>query len=211
MGEVIEVLFEYLHEHWIKFVMAGLFMGAGWFFGKRKAKRDWRKREFFGRVNFSLNTIVDGMLKIRTLSEKSCEGVFLNQVAAERVSSAAKETTAEDPTLPLPKDDYWYYLNAVLNELSEQFSEGLLRRDMGLPVKSEEYAIALTCESAGEMRTRKVRAMVVRKALLTGLPEERPDFEAATHITRWSTLNTLAAMYAKEPWKFLTVELCVAE
>lgn len=210
MREVIDTLFEYLHEHWIKFVIAGLFMGAGWYFGKRKAKRDWQKREFFGRVNFSLNTMVDGVLKIRTLSEKSCEEVFLNQVAAQRVSAAARETTPADPTLPLPKDDYWYYLNAVLNELSEQFADGALRRDMGLPVKSVEYVIALTCESAGEMRTRKVRAMVIRKTLLTELPEERPDFEAATHITRWSTLNTLAVMYAQEPWKFLTVELCVA-
>lgn len=210
MKEVFDTLFEYLHEHWIKFVIAGLFMGTGWFFGKRKAKRDWQKREFFGRVNFSLNTLVDGVLKIRTLSEKSCEEVFLNQVAAGKVTSSARETTADDPTLPLPKDDYWYYLNAVLNELSEQFAEGILRRDMGLPVKTEQYVIALTCESAGEMRTRKVRAMVIRKSLLTELPEERPSFEAATHITRWSTLQTLAVMYAKEPWKFLTVELCVA-
>lgn len=209
MREILELIFEYLNEHWIKLVVAVFFTGTGWFIGKRRARREWRSREFLGRLNFSLNTIDDGVLKIRTLSEKSCEEVFLNQVAAERATAAAKKTTPEDPTLPLKKDDYWYYLNAVLNEVSEQFAEGLIRRDMGLPVKSEEYVICLTCESAGEIRTRKVRAMVIRKELLTHLPLEKPEFEAKTHATRWTTLLILAGLYDREPWKFLTVELCL--
>ena len=209
MRELFELFFEYLNEHWIKFVIAGLFMGAGWFFGKRRARREWRTREFLGRLNFSLNTLDEGVLKIRTLSEKSCEDVFLNQVAAESVTASAKLTTPENPTLPLEKDEYWFYLNSVLNELSEQFAEGLLRRDMSLPVKSEEYVICLTSESAGEMRTRKVRAMVVRKSLLANLPHEKPKFEAESHSTRWTTLTLLSELYQKEPWKFLTVELCM--
>jgi len=206
---MIELLFEYLNEHWIKFVMAGLFMGAGWFFGKRRARREWRAREFLGRLNFSLNTLDDGVLKIRTLSEKSCADVFLNQVAADCVTATAKLTTPENPTLPLEQDEYWFYLNSVLNELSEQFAQGLLRRDMGLPVKSEEYVICLTAESAGEMKTRKVRAMVIRKSLLTNLPHEQPKFEAKSHATRWTTLTLLSELYQTESWKFLTVELCM--
>jgi len=97
MQKILELLFEYLHEHWIKFVFAGLFMIAGWWIGKRRARAEWQKKEFLGRVNFSLNTIVGGVLKIRTLSEKSCADVFLNQIAAEKVTAVARETTPEDP------------------------------------------------------------------------------------------------------------------
>jgi len=208
MESFIKLLFEYLHEHWVKFVVAAFFMGSGWYLGKRRARAEWQKREFLGRINFSLNSLHDGLLKIRTLCEKSCEDVFLNQVAAEQVTSAARSTTPEDPTLPLPQKDYWFYLNAVLNEVSEQFAEGLLRRDMGLPVKSEEYLICLTCESAGEIKTHKIRSMVVRKSLLTDLPTEQPSFESATHSTRWTTLTILSGIYRTAPWKFLTVELC---
>ena len=55
-------------------------------------------------------------LLIRTLLEKSCEEIFLNKVAVETIVAAARKTTERNPLLPLPKEDYWYYLNAVLNE-----------------------------------------------------------------------------------------------
>lgn len=210
MRELIETLFEYLDEHWIKVVVAAAFMGAGWFFGKRRALKEWARREFLGRVNFSLNSFHDGKLLIRTLSEKSCEEVFLNQVASEAVVAAARQTTSADPTLPLPKDDYWYYLNSVLNELSEQFAEGLLRREMGRPVISQTYVVSLTSENDSEIRTRKVRAMVVRKSLLEQLPEEAPQFEKPHHKIRWETLKSLSRLYKTEPHKFIEVELCLA-
>jgi hypothetical protein len=198
-----------LREHAVKVVVGFVLMAVGWYFGKWRARAHWKKQEFLDRLNLSLNSIDNGVLKIRTLSEKRCEEVFLNSVAADTVQQLARKTTAADPILPIARDDTWYYLNAVLNDLSEQFAVGLLKRDLGAPVSSAIYLVALTCESAGDMRTRKIRAMVVKKSLLTGLPTEAPRFEAASHGTRWQTLQFLSAEYSRNPWRFLEVELCV--
>jgi hypothetical protein len=168
-----------------------------------------KKGEFLDRLNISLNTLVGGKLLIRTLVEKSCRDVFLNKVAAVAISSASRKTTPADPLLPLPAGDYWYYLNSVLNEVAERFAEGAVKRDMGLPVTIERYLICLTSEAAGEIRTRKVRAMVVQKKLLTNLPAEPPKFERPTHSVRWESLKILSAIYAKSPEKFLDIEICV--
>jgi hypothetical protein len=141
--------------------------------------------------------------------EKSCEDVFLNQSATERVLASAKQTTAANPILPLPKVDYWYYLNQILNELAEKFATGPLKNDLKLPVTSARYLICLTSESAGDIRTRKIRAMIIRKEQLMNLPETTPQFESSHHITRWETLQRMKAAYEKDPYLFLEMELGV--
>lgn len=211
MKALLDAVFEYLNQHWARFLTAAVALAVGWFLGRWRARAQWKKKEFLDRLNVSLNSIEDGRLLIRTVIEKSCEDVFLNDVAAARVVAAAKQTSESDPILPLPKDDYWYYLNQVLNEVSEKFAEGQLRRDAGLPVRRADYLLCLTCEVAGEMRTRKVRAMLVRKGLLTNLPAVEPKYESPTHTTRWRTLRQLAAIFEKEPVKFMAVELCFPE
>jgi hypothetical protein len=207
MQQLINTIVQVLEEHGIKVLVGLVSIWVGWLFGRRRAQANWKKQEFLDRLNVSLNVIDDGTLKIRTLSEKRCEDVFLNSVAAETVQKLARQTTATDPLLPIPKDDQWYYLNAVLNELSEQFALGHIRRDLGVTVQTEAYLVCLTCEQFGEIRTRKVRAMVVRKSLLTNLPKEMPKLKASHHTTRWTTLQFMAAEYAKNPWRFLEVEL----
>lgn len=208
MRDLIEFAFEKLDENWIKIVSAMLLTAVGWAFGSWRAKRNWSKREFLDRLNISLNSIDNGTLKIRTLAEVDAESVFLNREASRRVVAAANRTTAADPILPLPKEDYWFYLNSVLNEVSERFAVGLLRRDLGGDVRTATYLMCLTCEAAGAARTRKVRAMLMRKDRLTNLPTERPALESANHDVRWQTLHALAEQYAKNPWRFLEIELC---
>lgn len=193
--QLIETVFEQLTEHWVKFVTGAVFMAVGWYFGKRRAMARWQKKEFLDRLNVSLNVLQDGKLRIRTLLEKTCEEVFLNRVAAQNVMETARHTTESDPLLPLPKEDYWYYLNSVLNEVSERFADGQLRRDAGLPVTVTQYLICLTCEQAGAVRTRKVRAMLVQKSVLENMPEEQPELESPTHITRWETLQRMAEQW----------------
>ncbi|QDT16829.1 hypothetical protein [Alienimonas californiensis] len=220
LSQVLDAVFQRIQNHWIELLTAAAFTLVGWFLGHRRAKSNWRKREFFDRVNFSLNSLApaekqaDGQpgprtLRIRTLAEMNAGDVFLNAAARDAVTASARRTTAADPTLPLPQEDYWFYLNAVLNELSERFAAGLLRRDLGQQVRGEIYLVSLTCEAAGAMRQRKVRAMVIRKDLLLDLPEGEPTYEAPTHTTRWETLRFLAAEYGRNPWKFLEVELCL--
>ena len=186
-----------------------MFTILGWGVGRWRARRAWQKRDFLNRLNFSLNLLQDGKLQIRTLMEKSCEDVFLNQSASERVLASAKQTTAAHPFLPLPQADYWYYLNQVLNELAEKFATGPLKRDLKLPVTSALYLVCLTSESAGEIRTRKIRAMIIRKVQLQQLPESVPQLESPHHITRWETLQKMQAAYQKTPYLFLEMELGV--
>lgn len=202
---------DFIHDNWMKVLTGFVLMALGWIFGKRKARSDWRKREFLHRLNVSLNLLAPNEpLQIRTLLEKTCDEVFLNAVATENVANAARRTKPDNPLLPLPQADYWQYLNAVLNEIAEKFSIGEIRRDLGLPVTRAKYLICLTCECAGEMRTRKVRAMVIQKKHLESLPATQPKLEHATHITRWETLKVLADQYKKNPWQFIEMDLSVA-
>ena len=215
LNQILDAVFQRVQNHWIELLTAAAFTLVGWFFGRRRAKASWAKREFFDRVNFSLNTLSDPgppgdggepgprTLRIRTLAEMNAGDVFLNSAARDAVTAAARKTTVADPTLPLPREDYWFHLNAVLNELSERTAGGTLRRDLGLDVRCGTYLVALTCEAAGAMRTRKVRAMVMRKDALLALPADPPRFEAASHSTRWETLRFLAAEHGRNPWGFL--------
>lgn len=210
IDQILHTIQEYVKDHAVKLITGLALMAIGWFFGRRRAAAAWKKQEFLDRINLSLNSIDNGTLKIRTLSEKRCSEVLLNSAAAAKIRTFAEKTTSNDPMLPIPADESWFFLNSVLNDLSEQFAPGLLKRDMGGAVTIAVYVIALTCESAGEMRTRKIRGMVIRKSLLQNLPKEAPKFEGPNHRTRWETLQSLAAEYAKNPHRFLEVELAVA-
>lgn len=210
IDQLLQTLQDYIKDHAVKLLTGLILMGIGWFFGRKRAHAHWQKQEFFDRLNVSLNIIEDGMLKIRTLSEKRCESVFLNSAAVDTIVKLATKTTAQDPLLPFPQNQNWFFLNSVLNDLSEQFALGLVKRDLGGPVHSAKYLIALTCEAEGEMKTRKIRAMVIKKTLLLSLPEETPKLESPRLITRWGTLKFMAAEYARNPDRFCEIELAVA-
>jgi hypothetical protein len=209
LRQIFDVVSDTLHDHWIKFATAALIAAVSWLLGRRRARAEWTRREFFDRLNISLNAIRDGTLTIRTIAEESCLEVFLNSVAVSSLVNAARHTTLEDPLLELREHDYWYYLNAVLNKVAEKFGDGQIRRDMGLPVTTARYVVCLTSESAGEVRTRKIRAMLIQKSLLLNLPNEEPKYESPTHATRWKTLKYLATQFQRTPYKFREVEICV--
>jgi len=209
MDEVLKTITDALMNHWGKVAVGATFMLVGWIVGWWRARRSWQKKEFFGRINFSLNSIRDGKLKIRTVMEKGCDEVFLNQVAVSTILDAATRTTEKDPIIPLGKEDYWFYLNSALNEVSEKFAGGFIRRDAGQDVKTNLYVLCLTNESDGAIRTRKIRAMLIRKEDLLNLPEEMPELESKNHVTRWKTLVHMAEIFESKPHQFFTVELVV--
>lgn len=208
MAEFFSTILDLVRQHWPGAVFSLLFLLVGTWWGRRLAVRQWRNKEF-RRLNVSLNQLADGKLRIRTILEKNLDDVFLNRVAVDKVLAAAEKTTEANPLLPLEKDDAWYLLNAVLNEISEQFALGHIRRDIGQPVENHDYVICLTYEKAGAVRTRKVRAMMVRKSALLKLPEKPPQLERASHLTRYETLKMMALEYGKRPEMFLDVEICV--
>jgi hypothetical protein len=188
---------------------ASFFLGRWW--GRYRARQQWERKEFFGRINVSLNVLADGKLKIRTIMERSLEEVFLNVVAVQKVRAASLRTTLADPLLPIPKEDCWYLLNFVLNAVAEQFSHGNIRQDAGEAVRTVTYAVCLTCEVVGEERIRKVRAMLIRKELLEDFPyrDSLPVLENPWHETRVQTLRKMANAYKSRPEHFLHLEICL--
>ena len=209
MNQIFESLVSYLADNWPELVWIVMAAGLAAYFASRRSYFQWAKREFLNRLNVSLTYVEDGTLKIRTMLEMDVAQVFLNASAAKRLVILARQTTDDNPLIPLPKEDCWYYLNAVLNEISERYSLGHLKCDLGLPVTRARYIICLTCETAGTSRTHKIRAMLVRKDLLENLPNDQPHFESPTHMTRWNTLYTLAKKWKQQPESFLELELAI--
>lgn len=207
MKEFFEAINDLISDHWVKFAVAAGFTALGWLLSWWRSKKAWQHREFFHRVNFSLNSIVDETLRIRTLAEKSCEEVFLNKTAVTALVAAAQKTKPGLPIIPLQNDDYWFYLNSVLNELSEQFASGLIARDAGKDTQTVQYVICLTNEADGDVRTRKIRAMVIQKQLLLSLPKQAPKFESPHHRVRWESLMHMAREFPKNPTWFLELEI----
>lgn len=190
-------------------VIAGLVCGL---FVSRQARRNLSRREFLDRVNFSLNILKDGRLRIRTLLEKSGAEVFLNPEITKIVKRAAKLTTSEDCLLPIDDpNDYWLCLNALLNEVSEKFSDGFLKLDLGCAAAAETYVMCLTCEVADNIKTRKVRAMLIKKSALENFPTQDPEVDFPSHTTRIITLRQIAGDYlsGEKSHCFVEIELCV--
>jgi hypothetical protein len=207
--QVINAVRDLITDHWIKLLSAAAFTTVGWLVGRWRAARSWKNRDFFNRLNVSLNTLHDGRLLIRTVLEKTCEEVFLNKVAVERLIKAAQQTTKDNPFVPVPAEDRWFYLNAVLNELSETFAEGLFRREAGRPHDALRYLICLTNECDGDVRTRKIRAMVIRRDTLLNLPTDQPALESPNHAVRWKTLQQMQKKLMTDPAAFIEAEIVV--
>ena len=176
-----------------------------------QAKKSLNRREFLDRLNFTINILDGGRLKIRTLIEKPGSDVFLNPLITKLVNRAAQRTTRDDCLLPIEDpNDYWLCLNALLNEVSEKFADGFLKVDMGLPVHRETYIMCLTCEVSDNIRTRKIRAMLTKKSVLLNFPETDPEVDFPSHTTRIVTLRQLARDYRSglKDHCFIELELC---
>ncbi len=208
MQEIINSLLNYLTDNWPELIWIVAAAGVASYLAGRRSRVLWQKREFLDRLNVSLTSIHEGQLKIRTILEMDVDDIFLNRSASTKIIELAKRTTPSDPLIPIPDADRWYYLNSVLNEISERFAIGHLRQDAGFSTTVEDYLLCLTCERAGAVRTQKVRAMLVRRQLLDNLPSEEPDYESPNHATRWETLQLMAQRWRDEPDQFLPIQLC---
>lgn len=168
-----------------------------------RRRRDWRRKRFTEQVNFSLSYLETEpagrpRLALRTLLELSAADVWLNEYGVRKVQRAAERTTPEQPFLRIgPSEDMELVKHAVLNVLSERYSEVFVAKAVGLDVKTQTFLFGLTWERYGDIKTQKLRVMVVRPSDLETLfgPEERAKaltFAVESH--RWR-LATLEHMY----------------
>lgn len=187
--------------------IVSFFIGRWW--GAYRARSQWENKHFLGQLNVSFNILQDNKLRIRTLFEKPVEEIFANSILCKNVLEAAKSTTPENPILPLPAKDSWYYLNFVLNSVAEKFSSGFAKLEAGQQVASTYFYLFLTCEVVSEDRLKKIRAMLVRKDVLDNFPymESLPTLEKNYHVDRIKTLRVAAQMLKTNPQAFIPMEI----
>jgi hypothetical protein len=206
----MEWLINFLQQHWLEAVVSGVSLVLGGLFGRWRAWKRFASRSFHDRVTVSLNFVEDGQFKIRTLLERTSMEVFRNAEMARSISRACGKS-GKGPLLPLPEKDYWYYLNAVLNAVSERFAEGFVRQEAGLDVKEQTYLLFLTCENDGPVRQRKVRAMLIRKELLLATAGLTPKFRNEFQEARWNSLRKVREELASNPEtkRIRSISICV--
>lgn len=184
---------------------------AGNLLGRWQSWREWSSRSFMERVTVSLNFIENDELKIRTLLERTSTEVFRNPEMIRTITRAS-QTNDQHPILDLPEEEYWYYLNAVLNVISERFAEGFVRQEAGMAVQANTYLMFLTSETSGPVRQRKIRTMLIREDLLLQAKTLTPEFKNEFHANRWASLGMVAEEWErteKKSHRIREIALCV--
>jgi len=202
----------FLQEHWTEAVASIISLLVGALIGRWRAWKRFADRAFYDRVTVSLNYVEDGHFKIRTLLERSSMELFRNAEMARAVTEACTKK-GRGPLLALPENDYWYYLNPVLNAISERFAEGYVRREAGTGATEQTYLLFLTCENeeGAAVRQRKVRAMMIREQVLLSTIDITPVFRNEFQKARWETLRKISEELATNPEtkRIRRVSICV--
>jgi len=177
--------------------MLATWCGIAWVWYRKRA--DWSRKEFLRQINFSVSYVADGKLVIRTLLETSAQQVWLNDRGVQQIIRAAARTTPTQPFIRLadPGDMAFLY-RAVLNVLSEKFADAFLAQGMDLPAQFATYRFAVTCERFADMRTLKIRVLLIRDEDLQmtfadGNPVEVPS---AYYAPRLQALREMAKLFA---------------
>ncbi|RFC41778.1 MAG: hypothetical protein DVB23_003321 [Verrucomicrobia bacterium] len=193
-------LISWLQEHWPEALasVASLFIGS--LIGRWRAWKRFADRSFFDRVTVSLNYVAEGRFLIRTLLERSAMEIFRNAEMARAVQQACAKP-GKDPLLALPEESYWYYLNPILNAISELFADGFIRSESGAGGTEQTYLLFLTCENeaGATIRQRKVRVMMIREQTLLDSATLTPIFRNPFQAARWETLRKVREELVTNP------------
>ncbi len=194
--ETLHRVLEFLRPHWNTLALLLTWAGIGVVYLRRRAQ--WRHKHFLAQVNFSLNYVQGGALVMRTLLEKPAGEVWLNEYGVRTVLAAAQRTTADQPFVLLADPRDMDFANrAVLNQLSERFAPAYLAAALGLPVRAATFRFAITCERYEEIRTLKLRVLVVAEQTLTELfgPADGAAQVEAPGLVLQARLTTLRGLY----------------
>jgi hypothetical protein len=160
----LDQIHEFLKPFYSYIALAVTWAGLGWAWWRRK--RAWRNKEFLGQVNFTLNLFAD-TLQMRTLLELDTDKVWPNTYGVGLLRRAAQRTTLADPFIRLADPaDRDYLHRAVKNALSALCAEAFISAAAGGQSKRATFLFAITCERYPEMRTIKLRVLLIEQHAL---------------------------------------------
>lgn len=194
---VVQPVIDFVRQYGAALSLAFTWGAFAWIYLAKRS--DWSRKQFLSQVNFSLNYVSAGRLVMRTLVEVSAQSVWMNDLGVRTVRRAASRTTTHQPFVKLDDEaDMNFVYRAVLNVLSEKFADSFLAESMGLPVETSEYWFAITMERYSDIRTLKLRVLLVAtRDLETVFASNPPEGHGVTvHNDLYrSRLRTLQAMH----------------
>lgn len=200
--ENLQHLAEQFKHYWNTIALLATWVGILIVWYRRRT--EWRRKQFLNQVNFSLNYVVNNTLAMRTLLETTAQLVWLNDYGVKAVFAAAGKTTVDHPFIVLddPKDQD-FINRAVLNTLSEKFADTYLAAALGGPTRVGSFCFAITCEKYEEIRTVKLRVLIIEERTLLDLfgPGGKGGQLQLTHVVYKARLKSLQAihdMYLKD-------------
>jgi hypothetical protein len=193
-----ETILEFARQHIGIGTIGLLFTWGGilWVYFRKRA--DWARKQFLTQVNFSLTYVRDGKMAMRTLMESTAQQVWLNDLGVKKVARAAAKTTRDQPFVELedPVDMDFVY-RAVLNVLSEKFAESYLAETLGLPVTAQEYLFTISFERYSDIRTLKLRVLLVSEKDLDEHfgPEGKVELPNDIYKARLKTMRAMHKLH----------------
>jgi hypothetical protein len=200
--QTIRDLLEVMRPHWNSLALAVTWIGIVLVALRRRWH--WRRKRFITQVNFSLNYRLGNQLAMRTLLETTATKVWPNEHGVRKVLGAAARATVENPFILLKNAKDREFVNrAVLNALSQRFAEVFVASALGVPVRTATFHFAVTCEKYEEIRTLKLRVLLVEEAALNELfgPDgwaDRLEVRNPVYRARLVTLRSLYDLYVKD-------------
>ena len=193
-----------IQEHWLKVVgaLALTLLTSCW--GIVKAWRAWSSRNDYDIMHISQNTFeerptgnndaLEQWLILDVHSENQLCDDIEHPIPRWLIKRAAKKTTEDNVLLAFSEKDRWYVLNTVRMKIAEQFLQGTAAKlTKQATVEVVECVFALTYERYPDMRSGKIRVMIVKKDVLEDETFFDQDFrfESVSHCDRITTLRAM--------------------
>jgi hypothetical protein len=201
VNTIREVL-DAMKPHWNTLALLITWIGIGIVYLRRRSQ--WHRKQFLTQVNFSLNYPRGSNLLLRTLLETTVRQVWPNEYGVRMVLAAAAKTTVENPFIVLKHPKDMDFVNrAVLNVLSERFAGTFLAASLGVPVRTASFCFAITCERYEEIRTLKLRVLIVEEQTLIDMfgpnnGSAKLQIDNVVHKARLTTLRALYEQYVRD-------------
>ncbi len=164
---------------------------------------EWRRAAFESRINISLNTIADEVLRIRTLHEDDVKDVVLSPYARRLLKKAAKKTTLDNPFLSFAnQNDAWMVYNGIVNTISGLYAAEMLSAAVHGKTKEEQFFVAITWERDAGTQIQKLRVIVVQLSVLRALFGSGRVIrsEVPNQASRIVTLSDMYRQYVRGEW-----------